>query len=248
MGVPNLQTEPSTAPATSLKLLREGAFSSYAPWPTGSNYVFLVQLTHPEGTCRAIYKPRSGEMPLWDFPQGTLWLREYAAYLVSQLLEWDFIPLTILRNGPRGVGSLQLFVDYMPEENYFSLRRKRVKELQRITLFDFITNNADRKASHCLLGTDGQVWAIDHGLTFNAVPKLRTVIWDFPGRPLPQELLAQLERFRGDFLRSGSFARAFQKLLFPREIEAFGRRVELVLARKTFPPYGGRAGVPWPPY
>jgi len=247
MGVPSPQTDSHTAPATALKLLKEGAFSSCALWPTGSNYVFLAQLTHAEGTCLAIYKPRSGEIPLWDFPEGTLWLREYAAYVLSQLLGWGFIPSTILRNGPHGAGSLQLFVEYVPEENYFSLRRQRAKELQRIAVFDFITNNADRKASHCLLGTDGWVWAIDHGLTFNTTPKLRTVIWDFQGQPVPLELLQQLERFYASHLGSGSFAKAFAKLLSPREIDAFARRVELVLELRTFPPYGRRAGVPWPP-
>ena len=47
--------------------------------PQGSNYTFLAKVTLGSHTIDAIYKPRDGERPLWDFPPGTLYLREYAA-------------------------------------------------------------------------------------------------------------------------------------------------------------------------
>ena len=57
-----------------------------------------------------VYKPISGEQPLWDFPDGTLAGRELAAYLVSTQLGWNIVPYTIIRDGPAGPGMLQLWV------------------------------------------------------------------------------------------------------------------------------------------
>ena len=52
-----------------------------------SNYVFLVDLAHPDhGEGLGVYKPARGERPLRDFPYGTLHDREVAAYEFACLL------------------------------------------------------------------------------------------------------------------------------------------------------------------
>src|SRR5690606_34583588 len=150
-------------------------FTSCELIPWGSNYTFAAALVDQQGgRCLAVYKPRRGEAPLYDFPSGTLFLRERAAYLAARLLGWDFIPPTIIRTGPHGIGSVQLFVEAEENAHYFEFHRQRAAELQSMALFDLLVNNADRKAGHCLLGKDGRVWGIDHGLTFHHLPKLRT--------------------------------------------------------------------------
>ena len=143
----------------------------------------------------AVYKPARGERPLWDYPSG-LYRRERAVYLVSEALGWGLVPPTILRDGPMGPGSLQQFVPADFREQYFSLleRPEHHDALRAICLFDLVVNNGDRKAGHCLLGEDGHLWAIDHGLCLHEEPKLRTVIWDFAGEPFPPSAVEDLTR------------------------------------------------------
>ena len=150
-----------------------------------SNATLLVRLGEAEDAPLAVYKPRAGERPLWDFPDGTLCAREVAASVVARELGWPAIPRTDLVEGPFGEGSLQDFVDVDPEQHYFTLRDDHDADLRRLAVFDVVANNADRKGGHVLLATDGTVVAIDHGLCFHVEPKLRTVIWDFAGEPLP---------------------------------------------------------------
>jgi hypothetical protein len=164
------------------------------PW--GSNYTFAVSLETGDGEeFIAIYKPEMGEAPLWDFPIGTLFQREYASYILSRFLGWRFIPPTVIREGPHGIGTVQLYIepeqtfDRFDEDDYYR------HQLQQMALFDLIANNADRKASHFFLGRyQRQVWGIDHGLTFNVDHKLRTVLWEFGGEPLPGSLCRRLQR------------------------------------------------------
>ncbi|MGH9101588.1 MAG: SCO1664 family protein, partial [Acidimicrobiales bacterium] len=162
------------------------------PW--SSNATFLVSCTLGGVEMAAIYKPSRGERPLWDFPGG-LDRREAAAYELSQLLGWDMVPETVLRgDGPLGPGSLQRFVEADFSQHYFTLVEdaSHGEALRRIACFDLVANNADRKSGHCLLGTDGQIWAIDNGLCFHDQPKLRTVMWDFAGEPIPPAMLEDL--------------------------------------------------------
>jgi hypothetical protein len=218
------------------------------PVPSGSNYVFLLRIEDPDvGSGHAIYKPRKGEAPLWDFPDGTLYQRERAAYLVCRELGWDFIPPTVIRDGPYGIGAVQLFIPHNPQQNYFTLRDDHAAELRRIAVFDAITNNADRKGGHCLLGPDGRVWCIDHGLTFNEAHKLRTVIWDYSGEPIQLELIADLEAFSTRLRQREAIQQALQELLHPAEIEVFQRRIEQLVHKPVYPSPGFRRSVPWPP-
>lgn len=237
------------APAERLELLRCGEIVAYELVPWGSNYTFLVAIADARGEVRTvgIYKPRQGEAPLWDFPDGTLYRREYAAYLLSAWLGWDFIPQTAIReDGPYGAGSIQAYVEAEDDAHYYNLRAGHAPELRRIALFDLIANNADRKAGHLFKGLDGRIYGIDHGLTFNAQPKLRTVIWDFAGEPIPEPLLRDLEARAADEAAAAELRAQLAPLLGRGEIERFFLRVRRVLAARVFPgPAGGYHNVPW---
>lgn len=228
-----------------LQLLEQGEITSLELSPWGSNYTFLAKVRDGSGECRAVYKPRDGEAPLWDFPGGTLYKREYAAYLLSQILGWSFIPATVIREGPYGVGSLQLFVDHDPRINYFTLKESNPDALRTIACFDLVANNADRKASHCLMGPDQEVCGIDHGLTFHSMTKLRTVIWDFAGEPVPEVLLNQLSGFAEQMKQPEPMVRELSGLLDREEAAALKHRVAWLLETREYPapvqpryPYG----------
>lgn len=230
-----------------LKLLREGKMCEargLLPW--SSNYTFLMSISDSELDRHAIYKPRRGERPLWDFPDGTLCQREVAAYLISEALKWHIVPPTVLRDGPHGMGSVQLYIEHDPEENYFTLHPKSRPQLMRIALFDHLVNNADRKGGHCLLDEDGKLWAIDHGICFHTQPKLRTVIWDFAGEPIPAQLRQTLEHLC-EALSSSEVSRPLEKLLSRAEIDALMRRAEQLVESGTYPHPGPGRNYPWPP-
>ena len=215
--------------------------------PFGSNYTFFSTLMDGSSReCRVVYKPCRGEAPLWDFPDSTLYLREYAAYLVSDALGWRFVPPTVIREGVYGIGSVQLYVDSDPNANYFTLRDTYRQECLRICAFDVIINNADRKAGHCMLGSDGHIWTIDHGLTFHVQPKLRTVIWDFVGEPVPEWIIKDMQELSKRFEDSGGLRQRLASILAPEEVETLQSRVEALLKRPVFPPPGLRRAVPWP--
>ena len=164
-----------------------------------SNYVFLVDLEHPEhGAGLGVYKPQRGERPLADFPFGTLHRREVAAYEYARLLGWEIIPPTLEREGPEGPGSVQLFIEHDPSEHFFELRdREELREqFVRFAAFDLVANNADRKGGHLLLDEAGRVWGIDNALSFHSHEKLRTVIWDYAGERLPEHWLLDIGRVR----------------------------------------------------
>jgi uncharacterized repeat protein (TIGR03843 family) len=231
----------SSDPAT-LELLGEGAITVKGRMPWSSNVTLLAEVTRAGRTALAIYKPEAGERPLWDFPRG-LHRREVAAYRLSEALGWSLIPPTVLRDGPHGEGSLQLFVEADFEQHYLTLCEQEAHraQLQRICLFDLLANNADRKSGHCLLDPAGHVWAIDNGLTFHVEPKLRTVIWDFAGDAIPRSLLEPIKR-----LASEGAPRAVAELIDPREQQALLARARALLGRRRFPADASGARYPWP--
>ena len=230
-----------------LELLRGGEIEVKGRMPWSSNGTFLVQvcLHDQDGEDQetaAIYKPHRGERPLWDYPSG-LYRREVAVYLVSEFLGWGLVPETVLRHdGPFGPGSLQRFVPAHFEEHYFTmLERPELHDaLRTICLFDLLVNNGDRKSGHCLHGEDGRIWAIDHGLCLHEEPKLRTVIWDFAGQPVPPERLDDVGRLAGS--SPGDLA----TLLDPAEIDALRARAAAVLRRPVFPVVTSGRAYPWP--
>ncbi len=239
--------EPVTTPSDEvLLLLEEGRLEILGLLPRSSNYTFLAKITGGSGEILAVYKPRTGETPLWDFPQGTLCQREVAAYLVALALGWPWVPATVIRDGPQGPGSVQLFVEFDPRAHYFTMGQERPAEFRRIALFDAAVNNADRKSGHCLLSSDGRVFVIDHGVCFHEAPKLRSVIWDFAGDEIAPELLQDLEGLAGE-LGAGPLRDRLLELLSAREVAATEARVARLLATGRFPePAAGRP-YPWPP-
>jgi uncharacterized repeat protein (TIGR03843 family) len=215
--------------------------------PNGSNYTFLARATAADGDRRlTVYKPRRGEVPLWDFAEGTLCQREVAAYLVAMTLGWPNVPPTILRDGPEGPGSVQAFVRFEPHEHYFTLQDRFPDAFREVALFDLLVNNADRKGGHCLLGEDGRIWVIDHGVCFSEEPKLRTVIWEYMEEPIPHHLVADVQRFRRS-LASGDVPHELSMLLSEPEMLAMGRRADEILAEPVYPTPVGERPFPWPP-
>ncbi len=237
----------SRFPREQLDLLAQGEMGECRLVAQGSNYTFFTVLTNgDQQESQAVYKPQRGEAPLWDFPDGTLYLREYATYLVSESLGWSFVPPTVIRDGEFGIGSVQMYVESDPDANYFTLFEAYRDEMMRVCAFDVLINNADRKASHCLLGDDGRIWCIDHGVTFHDQYKLRTVIWDFAGEPVPEVILKDLDGLLQGFGEAGGIGERLTLLLSRSEVDAVRRRVDGLLESRTFPLPGPERSVPWP--
>ena len=230
-----------------LALLTAGTLELKGQFAWGSNYTFLVQVSAEDHVVPAVYKPARGERPLWDFPDGSLAQREVAAYVVSRALGWDLVPPTVLRpDGPAGPGSLQLFVDADPERHYFSFSSEEKQRLRPAAAFDMLVNNADRKAGHVLLGAQGHLWLIDHGVCFHAEDKLRTVIWDFTGEAIPEDLLADIRSFRRALVHDAALQKELGGLLLPEELAALSTRANRLIRSRRFPSPGEGRPYPWP--
>jgi uncharacterized repeat protein (TIGR03843 family) len=236
---------------TILRLLVEANLDLHGLMPWSSNYTFLVSLEDAakQASLLAVYKPCAGERPLWDFPSGNLCYREFVSYLVSQVLGWPNIPPTVLRDGPHGEGSVQLFIEAEYEAHYFNMRDTSAftPEFRGIALFDYIVNNADRKGGHCLKDKHGQLWAIDHGLTFHPDYKLRTVIWDFCSESIPEPLLEDLTRLQKLLDKKSELQQTLKQYLNQQEIRALKRRVDYLLSRGHFPDMHPGRNIPYPP-
>ncbi len=214
-----------------------------------SNYVFLATLAHPEyGDGLGIYKPAAGEQPLSDFPYGTLHRREVAAYECSTLFGWDLVPPTVERDGPQGIGSMQLFIEHDPQQHYFALRSHAEfhEQMVRLAAFDLVANNADRKGGHILLDPLRHVWGIDNALCFHRVDKLRTVVWDFAGVELPPSVIAGLERMRDCLAQRDEPARVLGRWIEEAEIDGIVRRCDALLSNPVLPEMYPWRCVPWP--
>jgi hypothetical protein len=213
-----------------------------------SNGAFLVEATADDVTVGAVYKPRRGERPLWDFPDGTLCRREVAAYELSRTLGWGIVPVTVMRDdGPLGEGAVQRFVDHDPEEHYFTLLEHHPDRFRQFAAFDVLANNTDRKGGHCLRDRANDViLGIDHGLTFHRQWKLRTVIWDFAGEPVPLPIVDDVCRAVSE-LDDGELGERLSRLLSPDELVAIASRATELLRAGRFPePDPGYHSVPWP--
>ena len=230
-----------------LEVLEHGSFETVGLLPYSSNHAFLATACLDGVEVKAVYKPRRGERPLWDFPPGTLAAREFAAYLISEEGEWGVVPPTVLRTGaPMGEGSVQQFIDHDPNRHYFVLAEERPGDFPSLAAFDIVINNADRKAGHVIEDATGRLWAVDHGLSFNLEDKLRTVIWEFAADPLGAELVEQLGALRDKLLDPGGLGGELGALLSPEEAEATLHRTESLIDAGRFPVPDSEYRLPWP--
>ena len=216
-------------------LLQHGEIEVIGRLVHASNASIFCRIISGDNQCHAIYKPIAGERPLWDFPDGNLASREVATFKVSQALELNCVPVTLLREGPFGLGSVQYWIDDIEEvgERYI----ERSEGLRKIALLDAVVNNTDRKIGH-LLYKDDQVFGCDHGVTFHEDYKLRTVIWQFAGLALNQEERVKLQNFSCDL----------SEYLTSKEIEALNLRIANLLQEGSFPmPPTDWPAIPWPP-
>jgi uncharacterized repeat protein (TIGR03843 family) len=222
-------------------ILAEGEMEIQGRMPWSSNRTFLVTVSLDGVDLPAIYKPGAGERPLWDFPSG-LYQREVAAYVLSEALGWGLVPETVLREeAPLGSGSVQRFVDADFEQHYFTLLEDPAHHpaLRTMAAFDVLANNADRKGGHCLIDTTRHVWGIDHGVCFHTQPKLRTVIWDFGGEPLPEPVIDDLRRL-------GACPPELGLLLSEAECVAVSKRAAALVRLGVVPDPAGERPYPWP--
>jgi uncharacterized repeat protein (TIGR03843 family) len=238
-----------------LEVLRDGEIAILGRILESSNNALLVTVTlpcpdpgEPPRVIHAIHKPRIGERPLDDFPDGTLGYREVAAYLASEATGWAIVPPTILRDGPFGEGMLQAFIDPDPTVDVIDWINDDDTRLRRMAAFDAAVNNTDRKGGH-ILPVDGgrHVYGVDHGVCFSVTPKLRTVLWAWRGERLLPDELAGLRRMREGM--EGDLGEALRPLLSRIEMRATVRRLDALLETERFPlPSPAWPAIPWPPF
>ncbi|MBO0829819.1 MAG: SCO1664 family protein [Streptosporangiales bacterium] len=231
-----------------LPVLRDGELDLIGRLVDASNATFYCAATLDGVELECVYKPVKGERGLWDFPTGTLAAREVAAYAVSEATGWQVVPPTVLRaDGPFGRGMCQLWIDVDESVDLVELVHSDAGPLRRMAVFDAVVNNADRKGGHLLPLPDGHIHGVDHGVCFSVEDKLRTVLWNWAGDPLPEEACGMLDRLAAE-LRDG-LGRALGELLAEEEVAATRARVGRLLGTGRFPePTGDWHAVPWPPF
>jgi uncharacterized repeat protein (TIGR03843 family) len=256
-----------------LALLTRGRMELEGRLVDASNTTLRAEITLDGLTRRCVYKPVRGERPLWDFPDGTLAGREVSAYLVSRATGWDLVPPTILRDGPLGVGACQLWIDE-PEEaesligfvpaydvpegwlpvasardedgDAYALAHADDDRLRRLAVLDAVINNADRKGGHVLYAPGGHIYGVDHGVSFHVENKLRTVLWGWTGKPLPEESVETLTALATAL--AGPLGETLEEHLTISEVQHVRLRVKRLLRASRFPqPPTDWPAMPWPP-
>lgn len=209
-----------------------------------SNASFLCEI---DGGLQVIYKPIRGELPLWDFPEGSLAARETAAYLVSEALELGVVPPTILRDGPAGEGAVQLWIDHAGVHRAVDLVNASDEGLRRLALFDAIVNNGDRKGGHILPLPDGRILGVDHGVTFAVEPKLRTVLWAWRSKAFTEDERTVIASGVQGLTDNGALRAQLSPILDGEEIDAMAARLSDLAATGCFPePSPDWPPLPWP--
>jgi uncharacterized repeat protein (TIGR03843 family) len=227
--------------------LRQGKLVVTGRLIDASNATLLANCIVGNESIKCIYKPIAGERPLWDFQDGNLASREYAAFLISEMMQLHIVPTTILRDGPYGMGMVQEWIDIDANIDLADYFRQDQSQLRAMALFDAVINNTDRKIGHLLPQEDGKLYGCDHGVTFHEENKLRTVLWQWAGQDLSvdelnslNELMLKLESHEGE---------AFNGLLTTNEIHALQSRIMNLIDQKTFPmPNPEWPAIPWPAF
>ena len=225
-----------------IEILLHGQVETVSRMPHSSNATFLVNVRCNDKEVRGIYKPLKGERPLWDFEPG-LHRNEVAAYRLSEAMGLGIVPPTVLRDGPFGEGSLQLFVDVDVQQHYFTIFEQREDlhdQLRAMCAFDIVANNTDRKGGHCLIDAEDKIWAIDHGVCFSPDFKLRTVIWEFGGEELPDNLRAVIEPL------IEAVPLDISALLSSEQVVALQERAQWICEGGAFPIDRSGTRYPWP--
>jgi uncharacterized repeat protein (TIGR03843 family) len=240
--------------AAAVEILRDGEIGIVGRIVVSSNNALYSTVRRrcpdpePDVVVPAVYKPIRGERPLFDFPDGTLALREVAAFRVSEATGWAIVPPTVLRDGPYGQGMVQLWLEADDSVDRVAMVVERDERLRAMALFDVVVNNADRKIGHLLPMIDGHLFGVDHGICFHEEPHLRTVLWGWRGKRIAPGELGVLERLRSA-LTGGSLGDELADLIAPYEIAATVDRVDALLRTRRFPqPDIDRPAIPWPPY
>ncbi|MEU0117361.1 SCO1664 family protein [Streptomyces bobili] len=255
-------------------LLAQGELTVRGRIREASNAALYCTVAHEGREAACVYKPVAGERPLWDFPDGTLAQREIAAYEVSEATGWGLVPPTVLREGPYGEGMCQLWIEVSPEAELLALLDAEEpgpgwkaiglaeagegrtallvhaddERLRRLAVLDAVINNADRKGGHLLPTADGRLYGIDHGVTFNAEDKLRTLLWGWAGEPLTREAVEVLQGLQNALEAGGTLTATLAALITPAEIDATRARVGALLESGKHPEPGGDwPAIPWPP-
>lgn len=229
------------------KILKEGELVVTRRLIDASNATLLAQCTLGDQSIKCIYKPIAGERPLWDFPDGNLAHREFAAYLISEYLALKIVPLTILRDGPFGQGMVQEWIDIDVEIDLAKFFSQDDPQLRKMALFDAVINNTDRKIGHLLPRPDGKLFGCDHGVTFHHEYKLRTVLWQWAGSDLNKEEMNSLESLQ-EILRTNESAK-LQSLITPVEFVALQSRTQELIKMSSFPlPSTDWPAIPWPAF
>ncbi|MFC7829825.1 SCO1664 family protein [Streptomyces sp. NPDC057362] len=263
-----------TTDAAAAELLALGELTVRGRIRDASNAALYCTVTHEGREAACVYKPVAGERPLWDFPDGTLAQREVAAYEVSEATGWGLVPPTVLRDGPYGEGMVQLWIEAVPDTELLALVDEEEpgpgwkgialaevgegrtallvhaddERLRRLAVLDAVINNADRKGGHLLPAAGERLYGIDHGVTFNAENKLRTLLWGWAGDPLTAEALAVLDALRQALKDGGTLATRLAALITGAELDATRARVDTLLASGKHPePSGEWPAIPWPP-
>ena len=208
-----------------------------------SNATLLAEISSTKSKTKVIYKPIAGERPLWDFPNGNLAHREYCAYLISEIGQFDLVPATILREGPFGLGMVQQWIEINGDVNVVEYGQGSDPQLRKMAIFDAIINNTDRKYGHILVDHIGHLYGCDHGVSFHEVNKLRTVLWQFTGKSFTATEAEFLDKCLAADLGS-----RFENYLSNAEISALTHRLETLKVENRFPsPSDQWPAVPWPP-
>lgn len=256
----NELTEPLALPTTvALELLNCGEITIEGRVNTASNTTMYCRIESGQLAAACVYKPVSGERPLWDYPDGTLAEREVAAYLISEAIGWKLIPPTVLRSGPLGTGMVQLWVaDDESFDTISAINAGSYPQLQRMALLDAVLNNSDRKVSHLLPVTGYpdagptapdalHIFGIDHGVSLGIENKLRTVLWQWAGKSISDEGILALQQLGAQL--DGELGEELSGLLTTIELRALGRRVQRLLAKHKYPmPPTDWPAIPYPPY
>lgn len=228
------------------RLMSEGTLTVTGRLVDASNATLYGTIVEGEDEVRVIYKPVAGERPLWDFPDGNLAQREYAAFLISEMGGWNLVPLTILRDGPFGIGMVQQWIDIDESVDLALFYREDHESLRAMALFDAVVNNTDRKIGHLIPSRDGKLFGCDHGVTFHEEDKLRTVLWQWASQKFSDQELEQLQKLRQSLISKEGL---FTSLISDIEFKALLGRIDRLLDERTFPePSDQWPAVPWPPF